>query len=145
MERYYYTDPLKAIWMEDKFDMKITCENSPAPLIGVTGFCQLIQFGSGKEKLYIHPDCHKMLEPQVGDLVIQRGNIRLQDKIGTIAPGSKQKDIFFIEADYIDDAKAHEGALIHRVHISKIEILQRNGKAFFMPEIENVNTTNGDV
>lgn len=146
--KYYYENGTKALYMRQEFNMEFTTKFhhprrkrvSDSYLITQATYDSLAPCVKKQviknQRIYIDSAYEYMSIPQVGDLVIQRGNIRLQDKIGTIAPGSKQKDIFFIEADYMDDAKAHEGALIHRVHVSKIEIIQRNGKAFFMPEAE---------
>ena len=97
--------------------------------------------GMDECKLYIHPDSYHIFDPQVGDLVVKAGNIRLLDKIGTIGHITKDKQVY-LEADYHDDGGAHEGSLVHITASSKVKIIQRNNKPFFWPMEDKLNETN---
>lgn len=76
-----------------------------------------------KQAVVILPDG---AEPEIGDLIIQRGNIKLTDKIGTVYSITKDKQCI-IQADYHDDEGSHAGFLFHRIFHKKAEILERNG------------------
>ena len=106
---------------------------------------------------YVHPDCIELLRPQVGDLVESLENDWFApiEKIETYydyaikkygkdynhnyddtkekcdAQTEKDKDCLVLHGQYMEDVAFWEG-----LPDEFIKIIQRNGKAFFMPEIE---------
>lgn len=81
----------------------------------------------GQDNFHIHPDCHKNIEPLEGD-IIQFNWL------------SKRKQVVMIFEDN-NDASIYERALslefMEERNDDKFQIIQRNGKAFFMPEAED--------
>ena len=122
--RYFYTDPLKAAWMRKEFNFQ---------LLGNSTFEQY----EPSDRWEVRLESYEQLKPQVGDLIIQRGNICQNDKIGTVTHITKDGQCACY-ADYMNDAGAHEGSVVHMIFGKKAEIIQRNGKAFFMPEEEKL-------
>lgn len=78
------------------------------------------------EAYYIHPDCHEILKPQIGDII----QWTIYKNTGRIA-----EQTFTREAtkDIIKSIWHKENESM----VSDKQIIQRNGKAFFMPEVEN--------
>ncbi len=118
MPKYYYNDPLKAVWMAREFQMKFkTSKDQNMYFDGGSDLRTEKDCGiySG-EKYYIHPDCHKMLKPQIGDL--------LKDEDGKfhLMEGWHGECFIFV--------------ITSRNNSENYKIIQRNGKAFFTPEIE---------
>lgn len=120
MARYYYTDALKAMWMLREFDIKIEWKRDgslkavPQDIINLAHDIHHNSGGGGK--YYICSDFHEMLKPRIGDLMTNLGVsawwvVRVQ--------GDK---VFFADYAY-GDAK-------------EMKIIQRNGKAWFNPEVE---------
>lgn len=117
--KYFYTDPLKAAWMTKHFGIK--CKHPSG------GICTLNFFGyefTSEDiiKYYIHPDCHAMLEPQVGDMISHIGmrgwRIDSMDDTNFYhLPMGTELPSLTLKAD-------------------KPNIIQRNGKAWFTPEEE---------
>lgn len=128
MARYYYTDALKAALMSEEFRFKFTGEKGQ-DLIHLHN----AEFALNDEKLdengdmsctsylgdkyYIHPDCHEMLMPQVGDLT------KVYDKLYK----SGYHTVILTE-------KTRQA--LEQYTASDWEIIQRNGKAWFTPEVE---------
>ena len=149
MGKLYYTDPLQAAYMAKEFGVdfvikwwgeEIIAKHSDAikqPKQFVANMIMKHKTG----KFCIHPDSYHIFDPQVGDLVVKAGNIRLLDKIGTIGHITKDKQVY-LEADYHDDGGAHEGSLVHITASSKVKIIQRNNKPFFWPMEDKSNETN---
>ncbi len=80
--RYYYDCPLKAAWMHKHFGMRFDVYE---PVFEIDGFsfayidrADGYEFSEG-QFIYIHPESLRLLEPQVGDLVLWLGHI-----VGTI-------------------------------------------------------------
>lgn len=77
---------------------------------------------SRDEKIYIRSDCHEMLKPQVGDL-------GMYEQLGEYSP------VQFINS-YTD--KGNYWADSECIEMEgDCKIIQRNGKTFFMPEVED--------
>ncbi len=143
--KYYYTDPLKAAWMAKHFNFKFFEIYSPHPDISED---QKIHQDFNNEFFpliiasYIHPDCHEMLKPQIGDLIKPIGGYNTEtflyvDKFVDCefecnSLGGKVPSSSYSGTDYLDSN--HE--LPENERVSGFEIIQRNGKAFFMPEME---------
>ncbi len=140
--KYYYTDPLKAAWMAKEFKLNfqiphlykdedygmlnvmalqvdasddetahyIEAERNNGDSFVFEG-CDEEDRYSGK--YYIHPDYHDLLKPQAGDL--------LQNGGGGIIEVMSDGTLFNVLGIYKD---------------TDVEIIQRDGKAFFMPEVE---------
>ena len=112
MTRYYYTDPLAAAWMAQKFGMRF--------LINGSEFTQEIAREPsndwGMANLYIHPGSLALLEPQVDDLVTVNGG---------------QDAHIAFHQDFIDALKAN-----YTRFAGPIRIIQRNDIAFMWPEVE---------
>ncbi len=142
--RYYYEDALQAAWMHKEYGIKFY-DYDEQKCVGISlsykesaiqSFVEYGAYSAHENKFYVNPICFEMLKPQVGDLIIQRGRIRQFDKIGTVTLISKD-DVCACYADYMDDARAHEGSAVMMIFSKKAEILQRNGKQFFTPERED--------
>lgn len=133
MTRYFYIDPLAAAWMAKHFGMKF--ENG----IFFEEFLESTEWGTqpgrwiyrgdqefieeNKEnqshpiwpnKVYIHPDSVKLLEPQIDDLVETT-------------------------VDFCVDCGAEYGHYF-KGHYPIKKIIQRNGIAFMWPEAESVTS-----
>lgn len=84
---------------------------------------------SAEMKIYIHPDCHEMLKPQVGDLMeYSKGKteyIAAEDKLHHEA----------LQDGFITLTRFNEWWGDYNPH-DLAPIIQRNGIAFFMPEVE---------
>lgn len=128
--KYYYTDPIKAAWMTQNFNIGYININTwdDSYSIGAYDFisnviipessmgfaCAPFEGTLTDKKFYIHPDCYEMLKPQVGDL---------------LACDTKVWWAQFKE-QLIDDER------LKRPEYANYRVIQRNGKAFFMPECE---------
>lgn len=120
--RYYYTDGIKAAYMarEFNFQMQVKVLKDFDSVEYVDKILNLDcapmdvwwlqNFPPKLCKYFIHPDCHDMLKPQVGDLV----------KID----GEEEYQLINYDAELFDIRHGCE------------EIIQRNGIAFFTPEEE---------
>lgn len=129
MSKYYYTDPLKAAWMSQAFDAKylvarIAVRGGDDAIVAVhlpLSISELLSNIDNKkdDNYLLHPDCHEMLKPQVGDLL----------KIGheTWAVCHILNGKRYIYSDY--------GDIEDEAQINAYPIIQRNGNAFFMPEV----------
>ncbi len=114
MPKYYYTDPLKAAWMSHKFNMQIlSCIGAPLRVEGIVslGF---------NEKFYIHSDCYNMLTAQIGDIITDSNNKTFGEMVCR---------------DTIAVPERHNGKNFYVLN-DAIKIIQRNGIAFFEPEVE---------
>lgn len=120
-KKYFYTDALKAAWMTREFGIKIDgsdvvsiYKDTPIDEYPYEVLCSNAAIKTIPEiKYYIHPDCHEMLKPQVGDVLQNKGII--------------YKDIKY---DVVTNLNAQW------IQVKPIIIIQRNGNAFFMPECE---------
>jgi len=130
--RYYYNDALKAAWMAREFGVKFQWPSGD----------KLYDYGSDWRNftanfLYIHPDSLHILEPQVGDLwrVIAKNS-------GRADTDRNPPDVIYHITDThfwrvgkeLSPKLGGEGKLRARYKFCKI--IQRNGAAFFMPEVE---------
>lgn len=123
-KRYFYTDPRKASLMLSEHNIHMymgafesndyDAYNRPMATMLIEDCLYrtkyLEKFKNWDKKIYMHPSCYEMLKPQVGDLVrlVGCGHFVNDNRFG-------DKSHIFIE-----------------------EIIQRNGKAFFTPEVEEV-------
>lgn len=124
-KRYFYENPLKAAWMTYEFKFKFGMQSGPDPFYsGPFGFRPLsvedLVNASWKRPIYLHPDCHAMLEPQEGDIGAYTDRFESCLTWNQTSGGYWEND---------------EGSSISR---KDIQIIRRNGKAFFMPEIEEI-------
>lgn len=112
--KYYYTDPLAAAWMAKHFGMafdifaqpsgvRVEKEKSTAKYIAMLGDAY---------RCYIHPDSLHLLEPKVGDLLL--------------------------DDDPTDGANRtwHLEGMPDAIKAKWNIIIQRNGIAFMWPEVE---------
>lgn len=129
-ERYYYTDPLAALWMHKHFGMKLVhyatqehVEEYGGALGEEWNWLDCLPMDTGPEiemtrdvlgwlercggKIYIHPDSLHLLEPQNGDI----GNC----------------------GEAYDKGRWHSGA---GMSCGEPEIISRNGIPFMWPEEE---------
>jgi hypothetical protein len=117
-KKYYYTDPLKAAWMLQEYKVKFQegfyinggLDDRDGSWLDANDFNQ---------RLYIHPDCYEMFKPQVGDLVEAIALIGNKNKFGVV---NEVNDTWIASDKFIYETKT-------------VKIIQRNGKAFFIPEI----------
>lgn len=125
MKKYYYTDALKAAWMAREFAFKIHQPETEEYQESKLALSELLNEASNQESgfmavyeppYYIHPDCHKILEPQEGD----KGS-----------DSSKPEYLYiFLEGSW------HSLNGIKLKESGNINIIRRDEKAFFAPEIE---------
>lgn len=134
--RYYYSDPLAAAWMSDKFlmrfewDCRTLGKQSQGSAYEVP-FCYDVisvdRMNSRPEKYYIHPDSLHLLEPQAGDVATDTSNPALE--VIEIDKGQYGGACQYSGKIELKNAK-------HRKEIGLLKIIQRNGKAFMWPEVE---------
>ena len=133
----YYDDALQAAYMAREFGVKWSSVGDDTymkiymRLSRELNFTMSIHHDETKDFAIVHPDSYHIFEPQVGDLVIERGNIREHDRIGTVSRITKDKQLSAV-ADYHDD-EDYKGTLVHMIFHKKAEIIQRDGKPFFTP------------
>lgn len=130
-KRYFYTDPLAAAWMAKHFGIafetpdgrSLTCKDGklffPMPHPGIEG---AIIWVISEDEHYIHPDSLHLLEPKVGDLV---QFIAYDD---TTQPHLQGYRTWW--KPYLGDWAIPRDA-------SDTRIIQRDGKAYHWPEVEN--------
>lgn len=102
----HYTDPLKAEWMAREFGVKMYATANNTPINGHVDDVYLCEIFVCDTTIYhIHPDSLHIFEPMEGDLALSPS--------GAPWLSTGRKAIAAIHGN---------------------EIIQRNGKAFFMPE-----------
>ena len=118
----YYDDPLIAAYMCREFGVKVCLLNteSPDPLFSLSDLAYAIKVQSMgvviKENYYIHPDSLHIFEPQVGDLITQDGDSFCHK---VVSVGDNEQPVCFYTG------------VLYEPYWS--DIIQRNGKHFFMP------------
>lgn len=127
--KYYYTDALAAAWMEDKFGMKFVDDRG----LNVTIYDPytdgyFISGGVGNytespDKAYVSPDSLHILEPQMNDLVKAIINRR-----NCLSEGDDVYE-YGIYGDWFNVGEKF-------LTMENVSIIQRNGVAFMMPEVE---------
>lgn len=150
MTKYFYSDVLKAVWMAREFNFKYKVGNNEC--CTTDDFNSCIWNLNTKNIYYLHLDCHEALKPQDGDLVEWRvDGVRTTEGKPILGDGHDKPTAFLTYKDILasfftcKNIPASAGGYgiypITRFDVvrgeEKIEIIQRNGKAFFMPEIEN--------
>jgi len=118
--RYYYTDPLAAAWMAKHFEMKLGwynhgrwCKHSSIEDM----VCHPLSM------YYIHPESMPLLEPKDGDKLY----------------GPCGGELFSVESYPWPEVDQHISIDFAQTLIveSGFRTIQRDGKPFFWPEIEN--------
>lgn len=119
--KYFYNDPLAAAWMAKHFGMRFNfiCEDEgilyrPTNSDFIDSVC-----GIWERIAYIHPDSLHLLEPHMGDYIIEH---------------AQTHDVFLI-----DDAGYGKSCTLLEAQAWIKEgdrIIQRNGMAFMWPESE---------
>jgi hypothetical protein len=68
-KRFFYTDPLAAIWMAKHFGMMFTDDSiwGYQPGKSIIDLLDSVMKGPVEAKIYTHPDSLTLLEPQVDD------------------------------------------------------------------------------
>lgn len=148
MTKLYYIDPLKAAWMATEFGVIYSNINHGLLLDKLWYWGNIIKSWDGnplndgyRRKFEIHPDSHHIFEPKEEDVVeIDRwywSRMRGEPFEPYIIPA---KIIFYgkymeisIPGHSFESWKPNEG----EKPAMPYEIIQRDGKAFFMPEVEN--------
>jgi len=149
--KYYYTDPLIVAYMARKFNIiteQGSVENGDYIINDRASFFHYLKeelpktINSNVEhRYYIHTSCVEILKPQVGDLITSNHKFEL-DKNDDEFPGSfviaKSDEMFPLTclSQFILTEENYDNAWSD-YHFEGQEIIQRNGKAFFMPEVEN--------
>ncbi len=140
MVKYYYDDPLQAAYMLREFNFKIGCydiddlnyfeEDSLNSLSDGIGNNQI---ESDIDSAYIiHPDCHEMLQPQVGDVIMDLGSKKI--KYFPIYKITYSDSYLCIQKYFRGHTYCYKPELI--------QIIQRNGKAWFNPKVEESKEDN---
>ncbi len=109
MPKYFYTDPLKAAWMAREYGMEFISSCTGDNIDWANDFCEVSPQGWNCSKFYIHPDSLHILGPKVDDIM------------------------WWTCGDGL--ALAQATSLLIQQDGGR-EIIQRNGKAFFAPEVE---------
>lgn len=107
--RYYYTDPIIAVYMFENFDIHYVDEFN---IDFVWGKNSSGNFSTAPERIYIADNFLHIFEPQVGDL-------------------------YWVDDEGVGFRLFKELILVWDTR-PKGKIIQRNDKAFFWPEVENV-------
>lgn len=108
--KYYYDDPVEVIYMQKNHCIEIV---SSIFEDGSFEGC-IIRSLDDKGVWYVHPDSYELLKPRPSDMVVAK----------TIMDG---KEVEIVLNQYID---------FYIIPNSK-KIIQRNGRAFFMPKVED--------
>lgn len=119
MKRYFYASYHAAKWMEEQFDMRLAEVGTPRGSSNGMGS----YFGF---RFYIHPDSLHLLEPKVGDLVIgtdYSGKVTSLDRLGI----------------GIAVPERLNGKFHYVIGTDRVRVLQRDGKPFHWPEVEEVD------
>lgn len=119
--KLYYTDPIKAIWMAKEFGVKIKDYHIECYKLSSEWFCleDISDIKSpieGFEKLWIRPESESIFEPKIGDLV------------NLLPPFDICK--YDMKLSTTIDDERH----LKYIRTKNFEIIQREDKAFFMPE-----------
>lgn len=115
MPKYYYTDPLKAAWMSREF---LVYFYQP-PLGRISQMRDYIPY---EGPFYVHQDSEHVIQYNTDDIIINDGEymVVMDDGLATYVNLTEYYDhipLLSISHDY--------------------EIILRNGKHFFMPEVKN--------
>lgn len=133
-KRYFYTDPLKAVWMSREFNIKF--QELVSYMVDERFEDRFIDLYSDKlldnnfypsmGRFYVHLDSEHLLEVQIGDIILTKDeNYQFPNWVAEIDKGK-------LYTKHYDCNKQWIGG----IHCKKI--IQRNGKAFFTPESEEV-------
>lgn len=126
-KRYFYTDPIKALWMSREFQMYM---EEPICYGFIQGQFVIARSPhldlTAETKYYIHPKSENLLAMMVGDDVELGSALFTVTRKFTNHTGLK---VCYFEGDNPNECFVPE-------HLCKI--IQRNGKAFFTPESEEV-------
>jgi len=137
--RYYYDDPIKAAYMAREFQFRFTDKHKSCELFYDNNkdfpfnFTPSNAIGcgyTGKEFYLFH--CHEMLKPQVEDVVKTLYSMDDIERVFKVIGRHSWEG---------EDGSKPEVILLDSIQFPScgektIEIIQRNGKAFFMPERE---------
>lgn len=116
MPRYFYDCGLRAAYMAKQYDMKFE-DGFSAQFLALDAAAQ-IRDKSERGPYYIHPDSLHLLAPQVGDLIGDGVTFGLNGGDGCISVPERRNG-------------KHHYKLPDGPHI-----IQRDGEAFFWPEVE---------
>ena len=109
--KYFYTDPSKAGWMNERFGVELT---TPFKYEYDYGNSATFVGNPTADKIYVHPDSYPIFEMRIGDLVLhKRGRI----------------------AKRLKESEKVPGLYVHFLGCMG-NIIERDGKQFFMPEKE---------
>lgn len=139
-KRYYYTDPLKAAWMCQNFNFKITApvnnicsadyeqsrQSIPMWLWG--RYIEKYAQRKNDFKYHIMDNCHELLKPQIGDY---GGNGDYSGIVNRV-----DKDGVGIILPYPHGSSRVHSTLEYSFPIEEFILEKRNGKAFFTCECE---------
>jgi len=156
--KLYYDDPLIAAYMSKEFGVKFANNNTDKPLnmylhvqhdtmdsyTTTSANCMGIHADwYDGEEIYIHPDSIGIFEPQVGDLITSKHEFEL-DKSDYETPSKflieKSDELFNLTclSQFILTKDNYDCAWSD-YHWEGQEIIQRNGKNFFMPKFEELS------
>lgn len=122
MKKYFYTDPLKAAWMTREFEIKIELNGNSFSDNFNFASISLETAKTFNIRYYIHTDFHEMFNPKENDLIISGGMI-IQSK----------ECLDYTNLPIVCPLVHIKG---YNSFDESLKIIQRNGKAFFMPEVE---------
>lgn len=146
MTRYYYDDVLEATWMAREFGFKFyNCVdesdiNNPATFEKEFKRC-CIDLVHNEIKYFVHPDSCYFLQPQAGDYVeVDRFYWERQKTREDLEPFFIPCRVFGCKTTL---SISYPGHTYETWDVEKNEkplipfkMIQRNGKAFFMPKVE---------
>lgn len=138
MMMFSYSDPIKAAWQAREHGFRFVskfCAGDISKALDAEITLPIILVNAGmpqnivEQKYVIHPDSLALLEPQEGDLVTNthKGNKGRECSgiISQISNGSAT----------ITTAERHNGKRYFVESVGGLQIIQRNSKAFFAPEV----------
>lgn len=134
MSKLYYTDPLKAAWMAREFGVELQ-EITPASIKNIIDFELINPNETGQ--WYIHPDSYSIFQPKVGDLYRDCDGwyFTILEEVDYEALPDHVSSHFILIEMIMDTCDV--GSPEFQWFLENCQIVERDDRAFFMPEVEN--------
>lgn len=136
-KKLFYTDALKAAWMTKEFGVEFYDGSKPS----VEGECKSFHASNNllyplvdthkKVTYYVHPDNYGIFEPKENDLVQYEDGAVQYVRTGWVI-SNDEHGVNVTWGANLQGTDYHE----FLVKPEDVEIIQRDGKAFFQPESE---------
>jgi hypothetical protein len=132
-KKLYYTDPLQAAYMSREFGVK--WKERDGRILADDNNYNTVIFHHGRYS--VHPDSYHVFEPQVGDIIKhnEMGNLNT----GTIEQIKRETNEDYDEKEEwerVDIFMSWDVKNDYTLDVEIEQIIQRDGKPFFNPEVE---------